>query len=265
MKLTELQSFLKDKKLYTGEVNGQHDALTKEAVDTLLKINPTVCPDYLNYSEQRRLVAAEQMAYRSLGLLTGAVDGISGSATEAARKAWNAKYGTAAPATVSAQAKTSDFPTPPKQSDMATYYGAIGTGHTRIVCPYPLFASWDTKSPISSFIIHEKAAPSALAALTKIKEVYTPEQIAAYGFNLFGGCYNDRDMRGGTNKSTHAYAAAIDFDPLRNQLKWTKDKAFFGKTRECDKFFEIWESFGWTSLGRQRGFDWMHVQHPKLG
>ena len=34
--------------------------------------------------------------------------------------------------------------------------------------------------------------------------------------------------------------------------------------REAEDWWRIWEEQGWTSLGRVRNFDWMHVQATKL-
>jgi len=88
---------------------------------------------------------------------------------------------------------------------------------------------------------------------------YGQAEIRRLRLDLFGGCYNYRRMRGGSAWSTHAWGIALDFDPDRNQLSWGRDKASFAKA-EFDKWWEIWENEGWTSLGRTKNYDWMHVQ-----
>ncbi|MCF8078467.1 MAG: hypothetical protein K9K88_04215 [Desulfobacterales bacterium] len=46
-------------------------------------------------------------------------------------------------------------------------------------------------------------------------------------------------------------------------LKWGRDRAHFART-EYDAWWRLWEEEGWVSLGRQRNFDWMHVQAAQL-
>ena len=81
--------------------------------------------------------------------------------------------------------------------------------------------------------------------------------------DIYGGCYAPRKKRGGSTWSTHAWAIALDFDPDRNQLNWGRDKASFARP-EYDDWWDCWEAEGWVSLGRERNFDWMHVQAAKL-
>jgi hypothetical protein len=64
-------------------------------------------------------------------------------------------------------------------------------------------------------------------------------------------------MRGGSAWSQHAWGCAVDIDPDNNQLKWGKDKASFAKPVYND-FWNIVENEGWNSLGRSRGYDYMH-------
>jgi hypothetical protein len=61
----------------------------------------------------------------------------------------------------------------------------------------------------------------------------------------------------------HSWGIAMDYDPERNKLKWGRDKAAFAWP-EYDAWWRLWEEEGWISLGRQRNFDWMHIQAAKL-
>ncbi len=92
---------------------------------------------------------------------------------------------------------------------------------------------------------------------------YGLERVQELRLDYFGGCYNDRSIRGGTLPSMHSWGIAIDFDPANNQLRWGRDRATFSRP-EYQAWWEIWEAEGWVSLGRQRNFDWMHVQAASL-
>jgi hypothetical protein len=61
----------------------------------------------------------------------------------------------------------------------------------------------------------------------------------------------------------HAFACAIDWDPERNPLRADHRWAQFAKP-EYQPFLDAWEAEGWTSLGRAKDFDWMHVQAAHL-
>ena len=95
-----------------------------------------------------------------------------------------------------------------------------------------------------------------------ILNVYGLENINALGINLFGGCFNYRQMRGGSSWSRHSWGTAIDLDPVRNQLHETKKTARFAR-REYQEMIDIFEAHGWLSLGRLKNYDWMHFEVGK--
>lgn len=148
----------------------------------------------------------------------------------------------------------------PTQAGARAFYGKPGTNQVILQLPYRM--TYDGK-PVTRMTINVKCAKSAERALTKIAKEYSEEDRAKLGLSIFGGCYNNRPMRGGTQLSMHAYACAIDFDPARNQLKWGREKARLAKP-DCEAFWRAWEEEGWVSLGRARNFDWMHVQAARL-
>lgn len=156
----------------------------------------------------------------------------------------------------------SPFPFP-SQNDMARYYGKPGTNMAQIKLPYPMRLAWDKRTVITKMTLHKRCADSAQRVLNRVALIYTPADRAALGLDLFGGSLNIRKMRGGTRLSTHAYGAAIDFDPERNQLSWHKPRARLSHP-DALPFWHEWEKEGWLSLGRARDFDWMHVQAARL-
>jgi hypothetical protein len=123
--------------------------------------------------------------------------------------------------------------------------------------------AWNKSEIIHSFYCHAKIHDSLLRVLNKVLNYYGEEEIRRLRLDLWGGCYNERPIRGGTKWSMHSWAIAVDFDPLRNKLDWGRDKASFAAP-VYNKWWDCWEEEGWVSLGRQRNFDWMHVQAAKL-
>ena len=77
---------------------------------------------------------------------------------------------------------------------------------------------------------------------------------------FFGGCYENRAIRGGTRPSTHSWGIALDFDPDNNPLARSESHKATFKGPEYNKWWQFWEDEGWVSLGRTLGYDWMHVQ-----
>jgi hypothetical protein len=68
--------------------------------------------------------------------------------------------------------------------------------------------------------------------------VYGIEKIKALQLDDFGGCFNYRKMRGGTQLSLHSWGVAIDLDPDRNLLKETSKTARFARP-EYKQFIDI--------------------------
>jgi hypothetical protein len=151
----------------------------------------------------------------------------------------------------------------PRQRDLVKYYGKVGTNQTRVKVPWTLYLAWNKLIKVNTITVHEKCADSCKRVLDRIADHYTPEEIVANGYHLFGGSLNVRRMRGGRQWSTHAWGIAIDWDPIRNQLKWDHTQAHLAKP-SSEKFWQLWEEEGWLSLGRARDFDWMHVQAARL-
>ena len=149
------------------------------------------------------------------------------------------------------------------EQEMVAFYGNPGDGHVQIVPPYQLF--YDGK-PVEKITVHGKISAPVLRVLNKTLAHYGPEGIDRLKLNqltVYDGCFNDRPKRGGTSRSVHAYAAALDWCAEFNQLRQDHTTALFAKP-EYVPWWTFWESEGATSLGRARDFDWMHVQFAEL-
>ena len=153
-----------------------------------------------------------------------------------------------------------NFPKETKdQKEIKDYFGEPGENQVRLKLPYTMKLSWAKDKNINSFYCHEKVADSLFRIFKRTLDVYGLEKVKELGLDIWGGCFNVRKKRGGDNFSLHSYGIAVDLDPENNRLRWRSDRACFAK-QEYDRFWEIVESEGWVSLGRSKGFDWMHFQ-----
>lgn len=221
-----------------------------------------------------------QARLKELGLYEGHVDGWDGKLTRGAIKAFQRIHGLKADGILGRFTMNEMFPLPiperdedietkhgsqnwPRQRDVEKFYGKPGSNQTFIELPFPMRLAWDTRKIIKSFSIHEKVHDSALRCFERIEDAYDADMRRQIGIDLFGGCLNVRKMRGGSSWSMHAFGAAVDFDPLRNQLAWGKDKARLALP-DCNVFWKIWDDEGWVSLGKAANRDFMHVQAARL-
>lgn len=131
-----------------------------------------------------------------------------------------------------------------------------GTYLTTIVLPYPFL--YDGK-PVSKMRCHKLVADKFLAVFNDILAHYGLEEINRLGINKYGGCFNYRKMRGGTQLSRHSWGVAIDLDPQRNLLKETSATARFARP-EYKPMIDIFYKHGFVSLGREKNYDWMHFE-----
>lgn len=151
----------------------------------------------------------------------------------------------------------------PRQKDVPGFYGKVGTGQTRVELPWDMRLAWDKDVIVRRISIHSKAADSATRALNKVRDIYSDREIKDLGLDLYGGSLNVRRMRGGSRYSMHSWGIAIDFDPARNRLSWKRPRARLSHD-DAIPFWRAWEDEDWVSLGRERNFDWMHVQAARL-
>jgi peptidoglycan hydrolase-like protein with peptidoglycan-binding domain len=171
---------------------------------------------FAGWSDDRQFVAFQQLMLKDAGCEPGTVDGLVGPQTLFALERWQNRLRDAEPAV----GEVAHQPTVwPRQADVPAFFGAVGTSQVRLLLPFPMKLAWDTSVTVTTMTLHEKVASSAGRALDRVAKIYSPAEIAAYGFDLFGGSLNVRKMRGGAAWSMHSWGIAIDFDPERNQLR----------------------------------------------
>lgn len=253
-----LQAAMKSAGYYTGAIDGAFGAKSKTARDKW--VANMIGAKSASWPDERRQVALNQIVLKTAGMTVGTVDGLIGPQTLYALEQWQNRSRDVDPA----PELIADQPTVfPRYSEIEKFYGKPGTGLVMMTCPYPVRIAWDKTKTISKFQIHGKCKDSAETAMETVLEHYGMDEISRLGLDLWGGCYSNRPMRGGSRPSTHAYAAAIDWDPERNQLRWGADRAVMDDP-ERKAFVDAWEAQGWVSLGRARNFDWMHMQACRL-
>ena len=211
------------------------------------------------WSDDRKMIAIEQWTMLRNGIAV-VVDGLEGPGTLHALELWqNRARDVEAPHPLIAHQSQAW----PRQPALADFYGRPGENHTRLKLPYPFRLAWDVGTVVKEITINERCAESAGRALAAALDHYGADRIKELGLDLFGGCYANRNMRGGKRLSVHAFAAAIDIDPMHNQLRWGRDRARMAGP-EYAAFLDAFEAEGWVSLGRERNFDFMHVQAARL-
>jgi len=134
-----------------------------------------------------------------------------------------------------------------------------GTYLVSIKLPYPMRLAWDKDTKVTTMRCHKAAADRFQLVFQDLLNHYGYEKIVELGIDLFGGCFNFRAMRGGSDYSRHSWGIAIDLDPERNQLKETKATARFARP-EYQKMIDIFYLRGFISLGVHKNYDWMHFQ-----
>lgn len=151
----------------------------------------------------------------------------------------------------------------PHQDDVIKHYGQPKENLVMANLPYSMVLAWDSQVSISRFACHKMVKDEMEYIFNETLRVYGLDRIYDLNLDKFGGCYNYRKMRGGTQLSMHSWGIAVDLAPKQNRLKWGAEKAHLARP-EYSRFWDIVESTGATSLGRQLDYDWMHFQFAKV-
>jgi hypothetical protein len=252
-----------NKRFHAGlSTDGIPGARTVAAIDNITSI-----PSH--WLSERKLIGAIQFFCTMHGINAGTVDGYWGPSTEygAEQLELLVRSGTVVPPWrddegIGGVVNGGGAPLQ-TQSELVKFYGDVGTNQINANSPYPLKIAWAPSKIVNRFTCHEKVAPMIERVLGRVLDHYGLEEIQTLGLDLFGGCLNVRPMRGGTRYSTHSWGMSIDWDPARNRLRWDSSRAVLAQP-EYDKWWQLWEDEGWTSLGRKRDFDWMHVQYARV-
>jgi hypothetical protein len=255
-----VQAELKKQGLYQGDIDGIAGSGTLQALSQIPGLDPL-------WNLTRKVTGFIQIHCKSHGFDPGDIDGFWGPDTENAFHQYQYAMENGQPAP--SWRPEDRVPVNPNlwpvqyTPQFDSFYGPKGSSLIRVQLPYPHKIAWDPKTVIHSFSCHSRVHDSLLRVLNKVVAHYGQARIEELRLDYWGGCYNERPIRGGNRWSMHSWAIAIDYDPVNNKLEWGRDKARFSKP-EYDAWWGFWEEEGWVSLGRERNFDWMHVQAAKL-
>jgi hypothetical protein len=255
------QQILKAANLYTGKIDGDAGPKTKRALAKYPGLSTAL-------SLPRQIIACIQLACKNVGIDAGPIDGYWGPTTANALEEflYYKETNHLPPSWRPEEREVGNPHNWPKAytPEFEHFYGPLGDSPlVRISFPYPMKIAWNPSQKATSTRCHKMVADSANKVFKEVLKHYGQERISELRLDYFGGCYNKRAIRGGTKWSVHSWGIAFDFDPSKNQLKWGRDRASFANP-EYDAWWQIWESEGWISLGRERNFDWMHVQAARI-
>lgn len=158
-----------------------------------------------------------------------------------------------------------DSPAWPSQSSVrrgCSIFGAPGCEEA-LVSILPAYQLYYEGTPIRSIRVHRLIAAHVQQALQEVLAHYGEKEIRRLGLDQYGGSYNYRPTTSGNALSMHAWGIALDFAPRTNGYALRSPRATLSHP-DCTAWWQIWERHGAVSMGRERNFDWMHLQFATL-
>ena len=158
----------------------------------------------------------------------------------------------------------------PKKEELYDYYGDPGRSSpdakwkaeniVRAISPFPMRLSWNKDQVARNLLINKKVAPAMIDALQAIADYKGHQYLIDNDFDLLGGIYNWRKIRGGDYLSTHSWGIAIDLNPHLGPWDYPKYKAgdynnlqpvFITEAFEKRGFLNLkWDTMHFQALGR---------------
>jgi hypothetical protein len=130
---------------------------------------------------------------------------------------------------------------------------------TTIKLPYPMRLAWDKKVSVTKMSCHKLLVNNFTNVFNELLVRYGLAELQRLEIDIFGGCFNFRAMRGGSDFSRHSWGIAIDLNPEKNTLKMTTSNSQFSRP-EYDAMLDIFYKNGFISLGKEKDYDWMHFE-----
>lgn len=130
---------------------------------------------------------------------------------------------------------------------------------TTLNLPFPVHLSWDKNVYTNKIQCHKLVVNKLGLIFKEILDHYGLDKIKELHIDMYGGCFNFRKMRGGSDYSRHSWGIAIDLDPERNLLHETSKTARFARP-EYKPLIDIFYKHGFVNLGVEKNYDWMHFE-----
>ena len=168
-------------------------------------------------------------------------------------------------AAIAAALGIKDIPAWPTQAEVrrgGSVFGAPGREEL-LVNIIPAYQLYYEGKPVRSIRVHRLVAPHVKAALSEVLEHYGEAEIHRLGLDQYGGSYHYRPVKSGKSLSMHAWGIALDFAPQANAYALKSPRASLSHP-DCEAWWRIWENHGAVSLGREKNYDWMHLQFARL-
>lgn len=152
-----------------------------------------------------------------------------------------------------------------KTSQIIDIFGKAGDDRNLVTVPmpYPRKIAWDLKVVTNRMQCHKLVAPIFQKIHTEILKEYGLKNIQDLEIDIFGGCYNFRKMRGGSDWSRHSWGIAEDLNPTKNDLRMKMHQSQFGK-KEYQPMIHIYYKNGFVNQGIEKGFDFMHFEFKEF-
>jgi hypothetical protein len=148
----------------------------------------------------------------------------------------------------------------PSQDEAYSYFGEPGSNLVKVTCPWVLTVEGTHAQWIA---INAKCAASLTMILNAIWNHpaigQSQDKINEFGYNIFDGSYNDRNIGGTGTLSQHAWGAAIDWNAAANPQHATASQTKF---KEDSLIVVAFKQAGWTWGGdwSAKYRDAMHTQ-----
>lgn len=144
-------------------------------------------------------------------------------------------------------------------------FGKPGDDRNLVTVPisYPRKIAWDLKVTTNRMQCHKLVAPVFQKIHKEILAHYGLQRIQELEIDIFGGCYNFRKMRGGSDWSRHSWGVAEDLNPSENGLKTSWKSSQFSRP-EYKPMIDIYYANGFCNQGIEKGSDGMHFEFLKF-